>query len=60
MKVKLGKTYPDGSQDLEFSGMDECMMETLLRLGMVKCIEDAVKQNADWLRQLGEQDEQVS
>jgi hypothetical protein len=50
MKVKLGKTYGDGSQDFTIEGMTHQMKENLIRLGMIKSIEDAVKQNADWFR----------
>lgn len=54
MKVKLGKTYGDGSQDITFDNMSKAMKETLIRLGMIKCIEDSVKVNAEWLSTLNE------
>jgi hypothetical protein len=49
MKVTLGKVYGDGSQDVTFDCMSKPMKETLLRLGMIKAMEDAVKANAEWL-----------
>lgn len=51
MKAKFGKVYEDGSQDLIIEQMSEEMKETLLRLGMIKAVEEAVKNNADWLRE---------
>jgi hypothetical protein len=52
MKVTLGKVYGDGSQDVTFDCMSKPMKETLLRLGMIKAMEDAVKANAEWLTTL--------
>jgi len=56
MKVTLGKVYGDGSQDVTFDCMSKPMKETLLRLGMIKVMEDAVRANAEWLTTLTEGD----
>jgi hypothetical protein len=57
MKVSLGKVYGDGSQDVTFDCMSKPMKETLLRLGMIKAMEDAVKANAEWLTTLSDDKE---
>lgn len=56
MNIKLGETeYSDGSADLLVEGLSHQDRETLIRLGFIKMVEDAVHKHADWLREVGDQ-----
>jgi hypothetical protein len=43
MELKFLQEYPDGSADVELSNVDPAIMQLIVQTGLIKLLEDAMK-----------------